>query len=137
LHPAGPCGSPGGRPHCTWAHWKRQHYRFDADTTSNQLHAMRGYEDAVTLGYTDGLSLYTAPAFYPTAQFDQPYQSGTVLQESVAVLPSAFDAISAGKHQYSFLPDMSKAMIFSEPVPAGSMPVLQQITAAVQERVPE
>ena len=136
LHPVGPCGSPGGRPHCTWAYWKKPHYRFDADTTSNQFHAMRGYEDAVSLGYADGLSVYTAPAFATTAELDAAYQSAAVLDRSVAVLPSAFDPVSNGKHKYSFLPDLSAGVITSEPEPAEAMPLGRRITTTVQHRVP-
>ena len=136
LHPVGPCGSPGGRPHCTWAYWMKEHYRFEADTTSNQFHAMRGYEDAVALGYTAGLSVYTAPGFATNAALDQAYQSGTILDRSVAVLPSAFDAVSSGPHKYSFLPDLSRGVITSEPVRAGATPLAQLIADTVQARVP-
>lgn len=136
MHPVGPCGSPGGRPHCTWAYWTKPHYRFAADTTSNQFHAMRGYEDAVALGYTDGLSVYTAPGFVTNAALDKAYQSGAVLEESVAVLPSEFDAVSAGRHQYSFLPDLSRGVITSEPVRASAAPLAQLITDTVQQRLP-
>lgn len=135
-HPTGPCGSPGGQPHCTWAYWATKHYRFPADTTSNQFHAMRGYEDAVALGYADGLSVYTAPAFATTAELDNAYQRGKILDRSVAVLPSAFDPVSSGRHHYSFLPDLSAGVITSEPVPAATMPLGQRITTTLQGRVP-
>lgn len=137
LHPVGPCGSPGGRPHCTWAYWMKQHYRFAADTTSNQFHAMRGYEAAVALGYADGLSVYTAPAFATVAELDNASQCGAILDRSVAVLPSAFDSVSKGGHKYSFLPDLSAGVITSEPVAAEAMPLEQRIRTTVQERVPE
>ncbi|WP_147917258.1 hypothetical protein [Ruania zhangjianzhongii] len=136
LHPVGPCGSPGGRPHCTWAYWMKEHYRFAADTTSNQFHAMRGYEDAVALGYTAGLSVYTAPGFATNAELDQAYQSGAILDRSVAVLPSEFDAVSNGPHKYSFLPDLSRGVITSAPVRAGATPLDQLITDTVEARVP-
>ena len=136
MHPVGPCGSPGGQPHCTWAYWTKPHYRFEADTTSNQFHAMRGYEDAVTLGYADGLSVYTAPGFATNAALDDAYQNGAILDRSVAVLPSEFDAVSKGQHQYSFLPDLSRGVITSEPVPAQAMPLARHIADTVRERVP-
>ena len=137
LHRAGTCGFTGGRPHCTWAYWKNPHYRFEADSTSNQFHAMRGYEDAVSLGYADGLSVYTAPAFATTADLDSAYQSGAILDRSVAVLPSAFDPVRKGPHKYSFLPDLSAGVITSQPVVAAATPLAELITTTARERVPQ
>lgn len=132
-HTSGPCGYLGHEPHCTWAFWKTEHYRFDVDMSSNQFHAMRGYETDIALAYRAGLSLYAAPAFHLEVDLNLAYARRAILDRSVAVLPSAFDgAPPPGTHKYSFLPTMAASVITSEAIEATSSTLRNSITAAVQ-----
>ncbi len=106
-HTSGACGYIGPEPHCTWAFWNTEHYRFDVDMSSNQFHAMRGYETDIALAYRAGLSLYAAPAFHREAELNDSYTRSAILDRSVGVLPSAFDTATPppGEHKYSFPPN--------------------------------
>src|SRR5699024_9929877 len=68
---------------------------------------------------------------------DSAYQSGAILDRSVAVRPSAFDPVSKGKHRCSFLPDISAGVITSDPVVAAATPLAELITTTARERVPQ
>ena len=132
-HTSGVCGYIGPEPHCAWAFWNTEHYRFDVDMSSNQFHAMRGYETDIAHAYRAGLSLYAAPAFHLEGDLNDAYARSAVLDRSVGVLPSAFDAARPpGEHKYSFLPTMAASVITSELIEATSSTLHSSITAAAQ-----
>lgn len=136
-HTQGPCGYVGGEPHCTWAYWNTEHYRFDVDTDSNQFHAMRGYETSIALGYGKGLSLYLAPAFHKETDLHLAYTGGLILDRSVAIRPSAFDTVTAGQHKYSFDLGMTAGVVTSEPAPVDPKTATDAITAAANTAIAE
>lgn len=72
-HTSGACGYIGPEPHCTWAFWNTEHYRFDVDMSSNQFRVMRGYETDIALAYRTGRSLYAAPAFHLEGDLNDAY----------------------------------------------------------------
>ncbi len=133
-HPQGVCGIVNGGPHCTWAHWQTEHYRFDVDTNSDQFVIMRGYETDISLGYRSGLSLYVAPAFHHQSELDDAYSRGAVLDRSVGVVPSTFDVVPAGEHHFSFDASMTTAAVLSDPVAAPVKSAADQVASEVDRQ---
>lgn len=129
-HPREPCGYAGGQPHCTWAYWGSEHYRFEADTDSNQFDAMRDHEARAAAGSVSGLSLYVAPNFYLQADLDDAYLRDMILARSVAIPPSVFDSVASGSHHFSFDPAMHAGVVTSEPLPMKPKPAIDVITRA-------
>lgn len=129
-HTQGWCGYSGADPHCTWAYWAAEHYRFDVESDSNQFAAMRGYEADIDAGRRSGLSLYVAPAFHRDHELHHAYLSGTVLDRSAGIKPSAFDAVPAGAHQFSFMATLGAGVVTSEPAPTAFTPLRSTIGAA-------
>lgn len=132
-HPRGMCGFVNGGPHCTWAAWGATHYRFPVETESNQFNAMRGYEEEIGLGYRTGISIYVAPAFHREDALSRHYLRSEVLETSVGVLPSTFDAADGGLHHYSYDPAITAALVTSEPITVPSSTASSALMAAVDD----
>jgi hypothetical protein len=128
-----PCIPRGAGPHCTWDYWQQPHYRFKVALDSNQFHAMRGYENEVSLGYLNGTSLYAAPLFHTQAQFDAAFAANSVLDRSVGVAPSQFDVVATTAdpiHHFSVLPGPGASVVTSEPFPTEVSSLRDHIVSA-------
>jgi hypothetical protein len=117
----------------TWDAVGGPHYRFSIDTDNHQHDALVGAEQDFTTALDVGEVLYVAPHFHRLTDFDTNYLGGTVLDNSVLIVPSEF-GVGVGVHHHVF-DEYGVSQVLSDPHPPNREMSWQGVTRQVREHL--